>query len=425
MKKKIISVLLIFGITFAPIGLISNRAIAYGDSMENSSTDVVLTNENSSNLANGTPLYGKTKLSQRNDSAKYLMLYNLLEKGVKKFQKSINGLATGLLGDEFVFGYKTFVNDNPKYFWVQNGASYKVNSATKKLYTFEPNYYKFGNLSEAKEKYEAKIEEILSTVDQSWDEERKVKYIHDYICNNVKYNLDAKNANNAYGALVEGEAVCEGYSRAMQDLLQRLGIECFCVSGTAQKESEKKPVEHLWNLVKVNGKYYHLDTTWDDVGTFIYYGYFLIPTDTILKNHTIANDQVSIPNCTDNIGIYYTTGKTLDEILEYAEKNSETERIISGVQNTEIKLSTTAYKKAMNLKISKSKGFAVESYQIYMSKTGKTGTYKKIKTTKNLSYKNTGLISGKRYYYKVRGIREVGEETVYTKWSNVSYRKAK
>lgn len=63
----------------------------------------------------------------------------------------------------------------------------------------------------------------------------------------------------ADGVLVKGRGVCASYARAMQKLLRTAGIPCLYVSGTG-----RGVVKHAWNIVKIGGQYYHLDTTWDD-----------------------------------------------------------------------------------------------------------------------------------------------------------------
>ena len=380
-------------------------------------------------------LYGRNELSKLEKGESYLFLYDTLEKAVTKHSESVNIRIANVTYDEFMLVYQTFVNDNPSYFWVRNGAMGYINSLTKKVGSCKPQYADFRDLASAKEVYEDRVREILSGVDDSWSDVEKAKYLHDYICNNVEYDTTAQNQYNAYGALVEGRAVCEGYSRAMQDLLQRVGIECFavmgeCVKGTvpvAQNDAiQSKTVEsHMWNLVKLDGKYYHLDVTWDDQNGFVYYGYFNVSTEKILKDHIIEKAQVNIANADSTLGIYYISGKTEEEIDQIGKASERNEKLIAGVKDTTISISTSASSKAMTVKIFKSKGYAVDGYQIYRSTSGKKGTFKKIKTLEKSSYKNTGLTSGKRYYYKVRGYRNIGEEIVYTKWSNVSYRKAK
>lgn len=96
----------------------------------------------------------------------------------------------------------------------------------------------------------------------------------------------------------------------------------------------------------------------------------------------------------------------------------------TGIQTTALKASAKASAGAITVSWTKSKGFGVDGYQIYRS-AKKTGTYKKVISTKKLSYKNTGLKKGVKYYYKVRGYRTLGVMKFYTKWSNIVSAKAK
>ena len=108
--------------------------------------------------------------------------------------------------------------------------------------------------------------------------EEKIKAIHDYIINNTKYDKDRSDnkikkyhSDIAYGALIEHYAICGGYADSMKIFLDRLGIENFKIASE----------NHIWNFVKVNGTWYHLDLTWDDpvtdTGEDIFeYDYFLI-----------------------------------------------------------------------------------------------------------------------------------------------------
>ena len=91
---------------------------------------------------------------------------------------------------------------------------------------------------------------------------QKLKIIHDYIIDNTKYDtLKSKNINDmtyksnpAIGVLLEGYGICSGYSDAMGIFLDKLGIDNYKISNDT----------HIWNLVKVNNKWLHIDLTWDD-----------------------------------------------------------------------------------------------------------------------------------------------------------------
>lgn len=82
--------------------------------------------------------------------------------------------------------------------------------------------------------------------------------IHDYLVSNVEYGSMEEETHTAYDALIKGRAVCSGYAEAFKTLLDMLGIENHSVKGTVNGES------HSWNLVKLDGEWYHVDVTWDD-----------------------------------------------------------------------------------------------------------------------------------------------------------------
>lgn len=90
------------------------------------------------------------------------------------------------------------------------------------------------------------------------------KAFHDYLCRHCVYDLQFQDPSySAYGALVLGRAVCQGYSEAMGMLCLEAGLECRIVTGTARDDSGQSG-DHAWNLVKIDGEYRHVDVTYDD-----------------------------------------------------------------------------------------------------------------------------------------------------------------
>lgn len=126
------------------------------------------------------------------------------------------------------------------------------------------------------------------------------------------------------------------------------------------------------------------------------------------------------------------TGLTKDDVVEIKfEAASATDpvvdnsKIIKGVKATTVTASTKKTSKGIKSTWTKSKGYKVDKYQIYRSTSGKKGTFKRVYTTKKSttkSYTNKKLKKGKKYYYKVRGVRKIDGKNYYTKWSNVSKR---
>ena len=134
----------------------------------------------------------------------------------------------------------------------------------------------------------------------------KVKYIHDWIVNNARYasGNDFMNVEyimqggiNAYSPISifrGGEGVCQAYAGAFNILAKACGISTKMVVGEATSNQSIGP--HGWNLVNVDGKIYHVDTTWDDPVThdgtdILRYDYFLVDDDTLAKNHGWQGDM--------------------------------------------------------------------------------------------------------------------------------------
>ena len=91
---------------------------------------------------------------------------------------------------------------------------------------------------------------------------QKIKAIYDYICENVSYdytNLDDDTyiqKYTAYAALIDKTAVCQGYASLLYRMVLDAGVDARVISGDAGGP-------HAWNIVRLNGKYYNLDSTWD------------------------------------------------------------------------------------------------------------------------------------------------------------------
>lgn len=119
--------------------------------------------------------------------------------------------------------------------------------------------------------------------------------IHDYIVENTIYGFSLSHDDsefNAYGALVNGRAVCSGYAAAMNLLLRCAGVESKIVIGDATDiySKDSKTEKHAWNQVKVDGIWYNMDATWDDpVGAGedrITHQYFNVKDDILDDTHT-------------------------------------------------------------------------------------------------------------------------------------------
>lgn len=130
-----------------------------------------------------------------------------------------------------------------------------------------------------------KVDKIINEkITNNMSTKEKIKVIHDYIINNTNYDTLKTNnindatykSNTAYGVLIQGYGICSGYSDAMAIFLDKFNIINYKVSND----------EHIWNLVYLDGKWLHLDLTWDDPisdKNVTRDNYFLIDTNTLEK----------------------------------------------------------------------------------------------------------------------------------------------
>ena len=173
---------------------------------------------------------------------------------------------------------------------ILNNFVHPYNSSNNIKLTYGGNY-KIG-ITINKAYKDREIEEINKVVDKVIDEKitnsmptkEKIKVIHDYIIDNTEYdklkynnrNDNTYKSNTAYGVLIEGYGTCNGYADAMAIFLDKLNIINYKISND----------EHIWNLVYLDGKWYHLDLTWDDPISETNVNrdtYFLITTETLEK----------------------------------------------------------------------------------------------------------------------------------------------
>ena len=122
-----------------------------------------------------------------------------------------------------------------------------------------------------------------------------VRTVHDYLIDTMDYDksLEKDNIYNIYGALINREAVCEGYAKSLKYILDDFGIPCVIVCGIGQN-SNGDTESHAWNYVRIDENWYAIDATWDDpvivgdgyVSQNVYTKYFLKGSRDFFVDHT-------------------------------------------------------------------------------------------------------------------------------------------
>lgn len=205
--------------------------------------------------------------------------------------------------------YEYLLYDCPELFWCAGSSQMTVYSDHTEFY---PDYSCTAQERDARQKeIDAAAEACISGADALPGEYDRIKYVYEYIVRTVDYDENAPDNQNIYSALVGKRSVCAGYSRAAQYLLDRMGIGCIYVVGTAQGQES-----HAWNIVKCGGSYYQMDVTFGDPvflssesgedmpGNIIYYDYLCCTDAEISADHTPAG-EVSYPPCESEDLNYY------------------------------------------------------------------------------------------------------------------------
>lgn len=211
-----------------------------------------------------------------------------MPKGFVKLYRKYDGI-----NRDIAVAYNALLYDRTEIFWMPytyilsdysyNGIKYTAitfsyngqNGSTDYNVTKEKRF-------EIEKSLNKKTEKIIANANKLGSNYEKVKYFNDYICENTEYVTKGFLVSTAYGALVEKKAHCEGYSRALKYLCNKVGIECDLVCGISYGEG------HMWNSVSIDGIRSNVDVTWNDRNDYPSYLYFNITDEQMEFDHKFA-----------------------------------------------------------------------------------------------------------------------------------------
>ena len=207
-------------------------------------------------------------------------------------------------GDSFNKVFSALLCDNPDLFFVGRKCtltSHLLATDCAIEYIIDKEEY-----AAQKAELDSICDAVVSSFTSPDDEWQTEKEIHDYITENCEYKIvESEHVySSAYGALVNGEAACEGYSKAAKLLFDKAGIESSVVSGISRGfDGEYDP--HMWNAVKINGDFYYLDCTWDDPVSsdgkeYTAYSYFNVSDEMIESTHTDISQDFGCDSTEEN-----------------------------------------------------------------------------------------------------------------------------
>lgn len=219
------------------------------------------------------PATGDAPLTLQDDRS----LEEIIVEGLRNVEESIS-IPAGMLPftsrEETADIYFAIVRTHPEFFYVENGAGFSILNGY--VVSFSPYYNEKLATEEVISAFNDRVNKILDeTTAPGMSQVEMALSLHDYLVLHCAYDWNVANRKGAssynvytaYGALVEGNAVCQGYAMAYNLLLNKVGIKTDYVTSVIPDQGS-----HGWSLVKIGETWYHVDVTWDDP-TFDFSGY--------------------------------------------------------------------------------------------------------------------------------------------------------
>ena len=216
--------------------------------------------------------------------------------GVPRTQDEFNKMAPKIFSIR-----EKVLDEHPEVFYFDHSGS-RLSVSGGKLTLGFTYKYSADEIQRRKNEVETVVNTIINkNIKPDMTELEKVMAIHDYLVLNTVYDLNADCAHDVYGLLVKKRGVCQGYALSMNLLLNRLGIKSI---GVISKE-----MNHMWNMVNIDGEWYHMDCTWDDPvpnrDGVVRYKYFALSDVEIAKGETEGDkhkgwDPSKVHTCTSD-----------------------------------------------------------------------------------------------------------------------------
>ena len=256
--------------------------------------------------------YYYTQMNKEQKSAYYALL-----EGLKSLSASFD--VPRLEGQEIVDVFFRLRLDHPEIFYAES-IRFRYFDHSSFVEVIPEYLFDKKKIKTHKQAMTARVEKLARPAAKLSDEE-KLLYIHDFICGNVRYDkLKKQYSHEIIGPLGQGVGVCEGIAKSVKVLCDAVGLWCAVAIAEANPEKGIR-YRHAWNIVRLNGKYIHLDATFDlslSKDDLIRYDYFGRSDQWIFRDHEPLVWQA--PVCDDDQLFYYRRKKLSFTKTEDVEK---------------------------------------------------------------------------------------------------------
>ncbi len=217
--------------------------------------------------------------------------------------------------DEIATAFKCVFQDHPEIFWISGYSYCRYSTLGKEYYTFTGKYiYSEAECRSFKSKISSYITGFKQGIKSGMSDYEKEKYAYEYIAKHTEYDTSAEDNQNILSVFLNGKSVCQGYAKAFQYLLQEADISCAMVVGITYTGDG-----HAWNMVYLDGNYYHVDVTWGDSALSqsgtpdkdeVNYAYLNVTSQEMAETRKEDN-VLALPYCVATEDNYYVREKQL------------------------------------------------------------------------------------------------------------------
>ncbi|MCR5368610.1 leucine-rich repeat protein [Eubacterium sp.] len=234
--------------------------------------------------------YVRQEMKNRNEVITLGITFRVSGFPSKLFDEAVKHTGVPDEGDYLRWLHNTYSVKADDIYW-KNGIQY---------YRFRFTYYTTKEEEDELDKY---LDDYMASLPlESMSDYEKVRAIYYFICQHVRYSFNNSGETpterlkyrSAYQALINGTAVCQGYASLFYNMALRAGVDARFIRGDVYDESTGTNLGHGWNIVKLDGSYYYLDSTWDSVYNHPFnYSYFLRGEENF-KDHVISSTFVDM-----------------------------------------------------------------------------------------------------------------------------------